>query len=711
MKKIKTKLIFSGFILLIFGVLVYLETNLPFFKKFLPIGENKLIIVILNINLLLILLLLFLVSRTLVKTYIEQKRGIWGARLKTKLTITLVLISIIPSFTLYVLSGGFFQISMDKWFGQKIEDTLDDALEFSRFYYEDLFQRHERVGAIIANEIKKKRLLDDPKGLAAYVQKNTTSRIPEYFTIYDDSGHLLQSARRLTPEIEKKFSALARSSLKDNKIRAIEPLKKGELILSGLQIANETGEFRAMLFIGEEIEIAGTKSMQEIAIASRELQKSRPFKKLLKWSFYIPLTLVTLMTVFFSVWVGIKMATEIVTPIEKVKEGVSTIAKGSFDLINLEDKSQDEIGTLVMAFNAMAKDLKIAKDEIEERRRYMEIILDNVATGIISTDKIGTIQFINKAAQKILGIENEPWAGASLKNILGDDFKKHMKFFLKEAREVRHGSVTREMRLNLKNDVKYIRASLTTLKDQARKTEGFVIAFDDITYIVRAERLATWREAAKKLTHEIKNPLTPIMLSAERIRRRLLPNSHDQEKEVLENTTSVIIQSVNDIKGIVNELTKLTHSVQSKTMEDLNSIVDETVLLYEHLYQNLTLTCEKNALPPFLVDRDGLKRAIINIITNSIKAIGNNRGAIKITTRHDSDKGFNIIEIADTGKGIPNEEKSKIFDPYFTKDANGMGLGLAIVHSIILEHHGRIHVEDNYPRGTKFIIELPTIEA
>jgi two-component system nitrogen regulation sensor histidine kinase NtrY len=267
------------------------------------------------------------------------------------------------------------------------------------------------------------------------------------------------------------------------------------------------------------------------------------------------------------------------------------------------------------------------------------------------------------------------------------------------------------MRLNLKNDVKYIRASLTTLKDQARKTEGFVIAFDDITYIVRAERLATWREAAKKLTHEIKNPLTPIMLSAERIRRRLLPNSHDQEKEVLENTTSVIIQSVNDIKGIVNELTKLTHSVQSKTMEDLNSIVDETVLLYEHLYQNLTLTCEKNALPPFLVDRDGLKRAIINIITNSIKAIGNNRGAIKITTRHDSDKGFNIIEIADTGKGIPNEEKSKIFDPYFTKDANGMGLGLAIVHSIILEHHGRIHVEDNYPRGTKFIIELPTIEA
>jgi len=711
MKKFKTKLIFSGFILSIFGILVYLETQLPFFKKFIPVGENKLIIVILNINLLLILLLLFLVSRILIKTYIEQKRGIWGARLKTKLTITLLLISIIPSFTLYILSGGFFQISMDKWFGQKIEDTLDDALEFSRFYYEDLFQRHERIGTIIAEDIKRKRLLDDSKNLAAYVQRDLSAKIPEHVAIYRPSGELVQTSRGLTSEIEKKFTTLVSSLPKDSKIRVIEPLKRGELFISGRRIMNEAGELSAVLLLGEELEMAGTKSMKEIAIASRELQKSRPFKKILKWSFYIPLTLVTLMTVFFSVWVGIKMATEIVNPIEKVKEGVATIAKGSYDLINLEDKGQDEIGTLVMAFNSMAKDLKIAKDEIEERRRYMEVILDNVATGIISTDKIGTVQFLNKAARNILGIEKGIWAGASLKDIFGDDFKKHLRVFLKEAREVDHGSITREIKLNMKNDVTYLRASLTTLKDQARKIEGFVIAFDDITHIVRAERLATWREVAKKLTHEIKNPLTPIMLSAERIRRKLLPTVHQQAKEVLDSTTSVIIQSVEDIKGIVNELTKLTHISQTKTMEDLNSIIDETILLYKHLYQNISLVCEKNAVPPFLVDRDGLKRAIINLITNSVKAIDDNQGVIKITTHYDVDKGIGIIEVSDTGKGIPDEEKSKIFDPYFTKDSDGMGLGLAIVHSIILEHHGKIHVEDNYPQGAKFIIELPIIGA
>jgi two-component system nitrogen regulation sensor histidine kinase NtrY len=710
MKKYKKELIFGGFIVLIFGILVYLETNLPFFKKFLPIGENKLIIVILNINLLLILLLLFVVSRTLIKTYIEQKRGIWGARLKTKLTITLLLISIIPSFTLYILSGGFFQISMEKWFGQKIEDTLDDALEFSRFYYEDLFQRHERIGAIIAQEIKKKKLLDDSTALAVYIQKSTSSKIPEYLTIYDPSGNLLQSNRVLTPEIEKKFTNLARSLPKDKKIRVIEPLVKGELLFSGLQLTGESGDLKAMLLLGEEIEIAGTKSMKEIAVASRELQKSRPFKKILKWSFYIPLTLVTLMTAFFSVWVGIKMATEITIPIEKVKEGASIIAKGSFD-INLEDRGQDEIGTLVMAFNTMAKELKFAKDEVEERRRYMEIILDNVATGIISTDKIGTIQFLNKAAQIILGIEKGSWAGISLKEIFGDDFRKHFKFFLKESKLADRGSVTREMRLSLKNDVTYIRASLTILRDQASKTEGFVIAFDDITHVMRAERLATWREVAKKLTHEIKNPLTPIMLSAERIRRKLLPQEEGQNKEVLDETTSVIIQSVDDIKGIVNKLTKLTHNSQTKTMEDVNNIVDETVALYKHLFQNISFESEKNIVPPFLVDRDGLKRAIINLITNSVKALEGSQGVIKITTQHDVEKGVGIIEVSDTGKGIPDEEKNKIFDPYFTKDKDGMGLGLAIVHSIILEHHGRIHVEDNVPRGTKFVIELPVIET
>ncbi|OPY67862.1 MAG: Sensor histidine kinase YycG [Syntrophorhabdus sp. PtaU1.Bin050] len=710
MKNYRKEVIFGVLALLALGILVYLETQLPFFKKFLPIQENKLIVVILNINLLLILLLLFLVSRTFVKSYIEKKRGIWGSRLKTKLTLTLLFVSIIPSVTLYVLAVGFFQISMDKWFGQKIEDTLESAVEFSNFYYEDLFQRHERVGTILVKEISRRKLMDDDVQLARYIAASMNARIPEYLSIHDLSGNILASNRSLSKEIKQKLGEQARSFPKGERLRSILPIRRGELVITGTRITDQAGQEKAILLVGETIRIHGTEKIKQIAAASKEIKGSRPFKKILKYSFYIPLTLITLMTIFFSVWVGIKMASDITVPMERLKEGAAFIAKGSFD-INLEDTGRDEIGTLVSAFNSMAKELKATKEEIEEKRRYLEVILDNVATGIISTNKTGIIIFLNRAAQNILGMERETWAGVPLKEIFGDHFRKHMRLFLKEARTGSEGSITREMKLNLKNDVTYVRASLTILKDQAARVEGFVIAFDDITHIVRAERLATWREVAKKLTHEIKNPLTPIMLSAERIRRRLLPHAQCGEKEVLDDTTSVIIRSVDDIKQIVNELTRLTHNSQARTIEDINIIVEETVTLYEHLFQNISFESAKEPIPLLSVEREGLKRALINLITNAAKAIEGNEGTIVVSTRYDAHRGVGVIEVADTGKGIPDEDKGRVFDPYFTKEKDGMGLGLAIVHSFVLEHHGKIRVEDNKPHGTRFIIELPIIET
>jgi two-component system, NtrC family, nitrogen regulation sensor histidine kinase NtrY len=706
--KYKKKIFFTSLILLIYGVFFYLETQLPFFKKFLPIEENKLIVIILNINLLLILLLLFLVTRTLVKTYIEKKRGIWGSGLKTKLTLTLLIVSIIPSFTLAILATGFFHVSMDKWFSQKIEDTLDSALELSQFYYNNLFQQYEKAGATIAVAIRKQKLLENVEGLDKALKKNTKAKRIEYYSIHHINGKVIRS--NLGQEIDKKLSGKADSYTKDDLIREIIPLKDGELVMTGTKIIDEYGNVRAILFTGSTIEIHGTERVKEITSTRKEFKESRAFKKLLKYSFYIPLSIITFLTIFLSVWVGIKMATAITTPIEKMKEGAAIIAKGKFD-INLEERGKDEISTLVSAFNSMAKELKIAKDEIEAKRKYMEVILDNVATGIVSTDKAGGIQLINSAAQSILGIVEEVPTGTPLRQIFPDDIKKHMKSFLREAKDTSGRSITKDMRLILQKDIKYIRASLTTLKDEASKTEGFIITFDDITHVVRAEKLATWREIAKKLTHEIKNPLTPIVLSAQRIRRKLLPGSANDEKEILDETTSIIIQSVDDIKGIVNELTKLTHISQTKALEDINSIVEETISLYRNLYHNIGFQFNQTVVPKFRVDRDGMKRAIINLISNSAKAIDSKQGTIVITTKYDENKGAVILEVADNGAGIPGEDKERIFDPYFTTDKHGTGLGLAIVHSIILEHHGRIRVEDNMPEGTRFIIELPIIEA
>ncbi len=707
--KYKKEFTYSAIMLFLFGFLVFLEISLPNFARFFPVRENKLLVVVLNINLLLILLLLFLITRILLKSYIEKKRGIWGSGLKKRLTSTLLFISIVPSFTLFILATGFFYVSMDRWFGQKIEDTLENALTLSQYHYEDIFQRYDKIANLMTREIARKNLVGNEAALKAYMKKNENAYFLEYQSIHDLTTKSI--VRNNTKEdIEKQLAEKVKGVLNNKAVREIIPVSDGEMIIMGRQISDESGTPQAVLFIGDKMKVQGTERIKEIASVSKEFKESRVIKKVLKYSFIVPLFLITILTIFVSLWVGIKMAAQITGPIEMIKEGAAIIAKGKFD-INIEDKGKDEIGTLVTAFNGMARELQIAKDEIEEKKRYMEIILDNVATGIISTDKKGYVLFLNRAAKNILGLEKESWYGTPLKEVFGEDYRMLTKSFLKDIKLAGSESITRELRLNINKDITYLRASLTALKDETNRVEGFIIAFDDITHIVRAEKLATWREVARKLTHEIKNPLTPIVLSAERIRRKIMSRFQGDEKDILDEATSIIIRSVDDIKGIVNELTKLTRISQAKTVEDLNVIVEETVDLYKNLYQNIVFLVKLEPMPPLRIDKDGLKRTLINLITNSVKAIDGLEGAISVHTKHEKARETVIIEFADTGRGISQEDKEKVFDPYFTKDKDGTGLGLAIVHSIILEHHGKIHVEDNLPKGTKFIIELPVIEA
>ena len=707
--KFKKELYFIVSILAAFGALVLIETKLPNFARFFPVWENKLLVIVLNINLLLILLLLFLITRIILKAYIEKRRGIWGSGLKKKLTSTLLFISIVPSFTLFLLATGFFYVSMDRWFSQQVEDTMESALELSKLHYEEIFQRYTRIGSMMVKEIEKKNMVGDESGLRSFLQRYEKMHLLGYLAVYDVSTGVL--VRSGGPDgSDKKVLSRLKEFMRQSPSREIIPADEGEMLVAGQSIHDETGRVAGMLFLGDTIKIKGTERIKQIAVTSKEFRESRVFKKVLKYSFIIPLFLITILTIFVSLWVGIKMATEITVPIEKMKEGAAIIAKGKFD-INLEDRGKDEIGTLVKAFNSMAQELKIAKDEIEEKKRSLEFVLNNVATGIISTDKKGGILLANKAARVILGVDRENLEGVSLREVFGNDFKALTKSFLREVRISRGGSITKDLRLNLKKDITYLRASLTALKDEGDRVDGFIIAFDDITHVVRAEKLATWREVARKLTHEIKNPLTPIVLSAERIRRKIMTRFTGTDKDVLDETTSVIIRSVDDIKGIVNELTKLTRTSQARTLEDINIVVDETLDLYRNLYHNISISFENEEIPLVRVDRDGFKRVFINLITNAVKAIGGEKGTITVRTKYDRLKRAGIVEFADTGRGVPDEDKEKVFDPYFTKDKEGTGLGLAIVHSIILEHHGRIKVEDNTPKGARFIIEIPIMET
>ncbi len=707
----KKDLLYIPAILLITGILVYLETNLTSFQKFLPVVDNKLLIGILNVNFLLILLLIFLASRILFKTYVEKKRGIWGSRLKTRLTLTVFSISIISSASLFILTTWFLFVSMDKWFSQEIEDTVENARELSTFYYEDLFGRYQQMGDMLASTIRDENVLESDKKLTQFIKKEGKSNFFDYLAVLDLAGEPVKTYSTLDEEVSSILLKKSKGFIKNKQTKQIVPVKDGELLMFLSTITDDVGQPKALLFLGQKIRVHGTQNMQQISSAYRKFKKdARPLKKVVKYNFVIPLFLVAILTIFFSIWIGIKMATEIAIPLEKVKEGAAIIAKGRFD-INLEDRGKDEIGTLVGAFNSMARELKIAKDEIEEKTKYMEVIVDNVATGIIATDVRGRVLLLNAAARRILRVGSEGgWLGAPLRNVLGDDFRKTIRPFLRGMREDVSGTTTNEMTIPLPNDV-YLRASLTVLRDEAGKPQGFIATFDDITHIMRAEKLATWREIAKRLTHEIKNPLTPIKLSAERLRRRVLPKAEGREKEVLDEATATILTSSDDITSIVNQLNRLSQTSSARTVEDVNALIEETIGIYKNLYGNISFQFEADRIPLSMMDRDKMKRALINLITNSITAIGKNSGTIKVNTRYDKSKGMTWIEVADTGPGIKDEDKGRIFDPYFTKNPDGTGLGLAIVNSVILEHGGRINAQDNTPKGTRMVIELPVVEV
>lgn len=686
--------------LLVLFLLVLAEIHLPFFQKFLPVKENKSLIFLLNVDLLLILLILFVTTRTVVKTYLERKRGIFGARLKIRLTLSLIFLSLVPALTLFVLTSGFFKESINRWFDEKIEGVVEGALEVSSIYYEDLFQRYERVRDSLSSEIESRPFSSEIEMKELLRKAAKTSGVDLILYQPGAAGGTAVAAGTLSPDTVELLVQKIIPFEEDTQRRVI-PLKGGELLLSGKRLRH--GE---TLLVGTLIELPGTQKIKDIASMYGHFKEARPFRKILKYGFLVPLTLVTLLVLFFSVWMGIKIADAITVPIERVREGVSIIAKGKFD-IDLEERGEDEVGMLVRAFNQMAKELKRTKEEIEEKRRHLELILENVTTGIISTDKNGIVLLLNKAAQQILGVKDGV-EGIRLQEILEEHLKRRVRGLLKQA--LREGSVTRELNVASKKGILSLRSSLTVLRDDEGRVTGFLITFDDVTQVLRAERLSSWRKVARRLTHEIKNPLTPIGLSAERIRKRVLPSLSGEERLVTEEATSAILKSLEDIKRIVNDLTRLTHISQTKNLDDICSIIEENLSLYKGLYPNVSFSFEKTEIPPFMLDREGMKRVFVNLITNSLKAIGEEDGKIHVKASMDAERGLCVIEVSDTGKGVPDDEKPKIFDPYYTKDKDGLGLGLAIVQSIVLEHHGKIHVEDNIPKGARFIIELPILK-
>jgi two-component system, NtrC family, nitrogen regulation sensor histidine kinase NtrY len=483
----------------------------------------------------------------------------------------------------------------------------------------------------------------------------------------------------------------------------------------------QRGGVAAALVVGMHIPQRLQTRLRDISQAFQAYKQLKLLKNPIKGIYILLFMLMSLIIVFSSTWFGLYLARGITDPIQMLAKGTREVAAGNLDY-KVEVRADDEIGILVDSFNRMTgdlaasqakleetyRDLQAKHGEVEQRRRYTETVLEAVATGVVSLDAAGRVTTINSAAERMLGLPvtqiQDKAAGAAFRS---PEYAEIAALAQRMGR-AREGMVDREVHLRRAGQNIVLLASATALKGSDGSYMGMVLAFEDLTELLKAQRLAAWRDVAQRIAHEIKNPLTPIQLSAQRLRRRLAGERSLAEKRLLEEATGTIIQEVDGLKQLVDEFSRFARMpALALKPTDLGRLLEAVVMLYRDAHPALSLRASFAADLPFIeVDPDQIKRAVLNLVDNAVEAVGQT-GEVTVQTIWLPEAQRARIVVADDGPGIALEDKDKVFVPYFSTKATGMGLGLPIVHQIVTDHGGTIWVEDCPPHGTRFVIELP----
>jgi len=695
----------------------------------LPLPHSVLVFVLINLNVILLLLLLFLIVRNLVKLLFERRKRIMGAKLRVKLVLAFILLSLLPTILLFFVSVQFISISIEYWTKLPIERSLKTSLEVGQSYYdreaEELFGFGNHLSRLITYHgymlVSRQDQLD--KFIAEKRREYGLASIKVYSRSLELRARTHDEGIDLSPFKEAKEVLLTRALEEGAEYQDRQFSAHGHLIESILPVFSRT-ESKAVVGLVTLSEFIPGSFVTRLEAISRGLEEYKQFKVLkrpVKISHLITLSIVTLLIIFSSIWFGFYLSKGITVPIQELAEGTKRIAAGDYDVfIDLE--SHDEIGDLVHSFNRMTMDLKNSKVqleraneelirsniEIERRRLYMEIVLANVAAGVVSASTDGRIQTINKSAERMLRVRREEMVGRHYREVIGEKYVKLINGLFQDGTLFRKGFLERTIRLPVGNRTLTLLVHLNVLLDDKGDYVGLVAVFEDLTEIEKAQRMAAWREVARRIAHEVKNPLTPIQLSAQRLRRKYGEKLSREDGKVFEECTGMIIDQVEALKGLVNEFSSFARMpALDPKPEDVSGIIREAVSLYKEAETGVRIGFdEQEGVPPVKVDREQMKRVMINLLDNAIAAM-DGRGEIRIGLETDPDRRAVRISVEDSGKGIPADHKSRLFEPYFSTKKQGTGLGLAIVNTIVSEHRGRIRVEDNEPQGSRFVIDLP----
>ncbi|MGQ9498947.1 MAG: sensor histidine kinase [Dissulfurimicrobium sp.] len=728
------------FILIVAVLMVVLSTlEYRLITKSGPLSpiSNIVIFAVINLNIILVLLLGFLVVRQLVKVVFEDRERLLGAKLRTKLILAFIFLSFLPTMMLFFASFQFIKTSLTYWFDIKVEHALDNALTVGQTYYQDRVTQLKQIAQTMAMAINLKCVKDDGGIDVSCVEQilslhpllpegpmpKTCSSINSIEII--NANYKTTFIKTWLPlvELPPQVSApnLSKIFKENDLVVQNDNLQNGSLIRVLYPLKNPNGPVIATLVVGHLIPNDINGLLEGIRMGYEDYHQLLLYQNPIKTTLLLTLFLITLLIIFVSIWLGFRMAKGITEPVRMLAEATRRIAQGDLDFI-LETHGRDELSSLVRAFNTMTQDLKEARrraenasrqlkrsySEIEQRRRYIEIILQNVTAGVISIDRNGIITTMNRSAEAILKLKADEVIGTPYHRLLSVDQANEFETIRREITLTSKGTLQRPMKIQVKDRLLSLIVNFTVLRDQDGMSHGVVIVFDDITELEKIQRLAAWREVARRIAHEVKNPLTPIQLSAQRLRKKYMAGLDEDAKEVFDTCTKTIISQVDELKRLVNEFSNFARMpVLRPRPIQLEGLVEETLGLYReaHPEVSFTIKCQK-PLPEATLDPDQIKRVIINLLDNALASMPNG-GVIEIGISFDKEKKEMHLYVADTGTGIAPEDKEHIFEPYFSRKKGGTGLGLAIVNSIIMEHNGRIIVEDNIPNGTRFTLIFP----
>jgi two-component system nitrogen regulation sensor histidine kinase NtrY len=692
-----------------------------------------------------LLILATVLGRNLIKLYFERKSGQLGSGFKTKMVSTFIVLSLLPALLLFILAYSLISSSIEQWFRAPPAQMMENSRVLAQQYYAEAEQRAKYFAANVAAYFQ--------QGLHPDPQPRLQNKLQEFCRDYAlDDVRIFDTRARLVANSGSVISFSAHEGIVRHLIA--EAIRGQE----GFRVERITPNdpFNEVSWATAPIRdphgaVIGTVLTQTIHPQSAKYRSDSVLeaydkyvqlqgeKDQLRFTTLLMLVLSTLLIIFAFSWFALYLAKRITVPIQALAQGAAAVAAGNLGY-RVECQAYDELGSLVASFNRMTSDLQENERRIEatqeilrqtsvehaDRRRYIETILQTIATGVISLDSSYHVRTMNRAAIQMLQAR-EISGEVRLEEVVQAPACKTIRALLNKSAVL--GTVMRDIELAFPGKTVHLAATATPFVDTAGQRTGWVVVLEDMTELLRMEKMSAWQEVARRMAHEIKNPLTPIQLSAERILKRykrIMPACQTEMREawqaefsrfdrLLSECIQVIIQEAGSLKSLVDEFSHFARLPEVRLEEaDLNRILENTLNLYNGRIADVSVRKEFDpGIPMLRLDPEQMKRVFINLFDNALEAMAENphKKVLHLRTSCNVQKGMVSVEIGDTGRGFPEEYQDSLFLPYFSTRKGGTGLGLAIVRQIVSDHHGSVHAEPNMPAGTRIIIDLPLAQA